>query len=79
MREYRPSDLDAVVSLFHRSVHEIASRDYSPRQLYAWAPAFLDREAWARRMETGGVFVYERNDEIVGFARIDATGCVDLL
>jgi putative acetyltransferase len=68
-----------VVSLFQRSVHEIASRDYSPRQLYAWAPAFLDREAWARHMETGGVFVYERNDQIAGFARIDATGCLDLL
>ena len=79
VREYRRSDLEAVVSLFQRSVHEIASRDYSPRQISAWAPEFPDRQEWARRMKTGGVFVYERNDEIAGFARIDATGCLDLL
>jgi putative acetyltransferase len=40
VREYEPNDLEAVVSLFQRSVHEIASGD---------------------------------------FARIDATGCLDLL
>jgi putative acetyltransferase len=79
VRKYRPSDLEAVVSLFQRSVHEIAGCDYSPSQISAWAPEFPDRQAWARRMETGGVFVYERNDEIAGFARIDATGCFDLL
>jgi putative acetyltransferase len=79
VREYRPNDLEAVVSVFQRSVHEVASRDYSSTQILAWAPDRPDREAWARRLETGGVFVYERNDEIVGFARIDFTGCLDLL
>lgn len=64
VREYRPSDLEVVVSLFQRSVREVASRDYSPTQVSAWAPELPDREAWARRLETGGVFVYERNDEI---------------
>jgi putative acetyltransferase len=79
VREYRASDLEAVVSLFQRSVHEVARRDYSPAQISAWAPDAPDREAWARRLETGGVFVCERNNEIAGFARIDSTGCVDLL
>jgi GNAT superfamily N-acetyltransferase len=79
IREYKPNDLEAVVSVFQRSVHEVASRDYSPTQISAWAPERPDREAWARRLETGGVFVYERNDEIVGFARIDFAGCLDLL
>lgn len=79
VRDYRLTDLDAVVSLFQRSVHEIASRDYSPAQISAWAPERPDREAWARRLETGGVFVFERNGKITGFARIDSTGCLDLL
>jgi putative acetyltransferase len=30
-------------------------------------------------LETGGVFVYERSDQVAGFARVDDTGCVDLL
>jgi GNAT superfamily N-acetyltransferase len=79
VREYRRNDLEAVVLLFQRSVHEAASRDYSLAQVSAWAPEPPDMKAWARRLGTGGVFVYERNDEIAGFARIDDKGCVDLL
>ena len=79
IREYRLSDLEAVVLLFQRSVREVASRDYSPAQISAWAPETPDLEAWARRLGTHGVFVYERNDQIAGFARVDETGCVDLL
>jgi putative acetyltransferase len=65
--------------VFYRSVHEVASRDYSPAQISAWAPERPDRAAWARRLEGGGVFVYERNNQILGFARLAFTGCVDLL
>jgi putative acetyltransferase len=79
VREYRPDDLEAVVLLFQRSVREVASRDYSPAQISAWAPEAPDLEAWAGRLGTGGVFVYERTDQIAGFARVDDTGCVDLL
>lgn len=79
IRAYRPSDLDATVSLFQRSVHEIASRDYSPAEVSAWAPEAPDLKAWARRLETGGVFVCERDDRLVGFARIDDSGYIDLL
>jgi putative acetyltransferase len=79
VREYRLDDLVGVVILFQRSVREVASRDYSPAQISAWAPESPDLEAWARRLETGGVFVYDRNDQIAGFARVDDTGYVDLL
>jgi putative acetyltransferase len=79
VREYTPDDLAAVAKLFQRSVREVASRDYSAAQISAWAPEPPDLEAWARRLETGGIFVYQRKDEIVGFARVDETGCVDLL
>jgi putative acetyltransferase len=79
VRQYRPDDLEAVVMLFQSSVREVASRDYSPAQVSAWAPEPPDSEAWARRLGTGGVFVYERNDQIAGFVRVDDNGCVDLL
>jgi putative acetyltransferase len=71
VREYRPDDLAAVAKLFQRSVREVASRDYSAAQISAWAPEPPDLEAWARRLETGGVFVYQRKDKIVGFARVE--------
>jgi len=79
IREYTPTDLEAAVSLFSRAVREIASRDYSTDQVSAWAPERPDLAAWARRLETGAVFVCERNAGIAGFVRIDGTGCVELL
>jgi putative acetyltransferase len=79
VRKYRQNDLDAVVLLFQRSVRDVANRDYSPAQVSAWAPESPDLAAWARRLGTGGVFICERKDHIVGFARVDDTGCVDLL
>jgi putative acetyltransferase len=79
IRAYRPTDLDATVLLFQRSVREVASRDYSPAQVRAWAPECPELEAWARRLQTGHVSVCERSGVLVGFARIDDTGCLDLL
>ena len=79
VREYRTQDLGAVVALFGRSVHELASRDYSPAQVSAWAPEVPDLGAWAVRLASGGVFVSERSSEIAGFARIAEDGYFDLL
>lgn len=79
VREYSPNDLEAVVLLFQRAVRDVASRDYSPAQVSAWAPEPPDLTAWTRRLGTGGIFICERNDQIAGFARVDDTGCLDLL
>jgi putative acetyltransferase len=79
VREYRPSDLESVVLLFQRSVREVAYRDYLPAQVSVWAPESPDLESWARRLGTGGVFICERDGRIVGFARVDDRGYVDLL
>ena len=57
----------------------MASCDYSPAQLSAWAPETADLRAWSKRLADGGVFVCTRNGHIADFARIDADGCVDLL
>jgi len=78
-RKYRLSDLEACVSLFSRSVREVASRDYSPAQVSVWAPEPPDLETWRRRLETGAVFIAECPAGIAGFVRIDDAGCVDLL
>jgi putative acetyltransferase len=78
-RRYALSDLPAVIAVFQRSIHELAARDYSPAQLAAWSPETSDLDAWATRLATGGVFISERENQIVGFARIDESGVVDLL
>jgi GNAT superfamily N-acetyltransferase len=79
VREYKTADLNAVIALFGRSVREIASRDYTPAQISVWAPQAPDFSAWADRLSKGTVFVYEIDHEIVGFARAEGTGYLDLL
>jgi putative acetyltransferase len=79
LRAYAPEDLGALLALFSRSVHGLGGRDYTPAQLAAWAPDPPDREAWAERLGTGGVFVCERAGGLAGFVRVDAEGCLDLL
>ena len=79
LRDYEPGDLHGVVALFERSVRQIACRDYTCAQLSAWAPEWPDLDAWAERLSTGAVFVSVREDRLAGFARLDASGELDLL
>lgn len=79
VREYRQGDLEAVVALFGRSVHKVASRHYSPVQIAAWAPRIPDWPAWSRSLAEGAVFVCERKGRIAGFIRMEDNGYLDLL
>jgi putative acetyltransferase len=79
VREYKAGDLNAVVALFGRSVREIASHDYTPTQISVWAPQAPDSSAWADRLSKGTVFVYEVDHQILGFARVEESGHLDLL
>lgn len=79
IREYRADDLNAVIELIGRSVREIASRDYDPDQIEAWAPASPDRQAWKRRLATETVLVAEPESRLAGIARLEQSGYVDLL
>jgi putative acetyltransferase len=79
VRAYTPDDLECVVQVFFRAVHQTADRDYSPAQQAAWAPAAPDLDAWGRRLASGGVFIGEYAGRLAGFARVDYAGCIDLL
>lgn len=79
LRSYVEGDLDAVVNCFARSVGTIGGRHYAPEQVAAWAPEHPDMKGWAERLRSGGVFVAEVNGQVVGFARADESGIVDLL
>jgi len=79
VRPYKPQELGAVLALFHRSVHEIAARDYAPEQVSAWAPESPDIQAWSQRLASHAVFVCENQQQIAGFAGVEANGHLDLL
>lgn len=79
IRHYRDSDLDALLALFHDSVHRLGSRDYTDGQLAAWAPPRPDRAAWSSRLASGRTRVAEWDGRVAGFARAEANGGIDLL
>jgi putative acetyltransferase len=79
VRPYRPEDFAAVLRLFQRSVRELASRDYTPEQISAWAPDSPDVAQWSKRLSNQSVFVCEDQNQIAGFASVDRDGHLDLL
>ncbi len=79
IREYRENDLIDVITLFTRSVHEVAKRDYTSEQLNAWAPENADISAWKKRLSQETVFVFEKENKILGFIRLEQNGYLDLL
>ena len=79
IRRYKSGDLGAVVAVFQGAVREVASRDYAPAQIAAWAPQPPDLPAWSERLRGQGVFVADAGHTLAGFAKIDDQGHIDLL
>ncbi|WP_221642823.1 GNAT family N-acetyltransferase [Nostoc sp. 2RC] len=77
IREYRLSDTKAIMQLFYDTVHEINIADYTQKQVDAWAPKNMDYEVWHTRLQAKLPYVAEDNDEIVGFAELEADGHID--
>lgn len=79
IRNYRPADLDAMIDVFQRAVHETAARDYTPEEIEAWAPEAPDRVMWQKRLGSGQVWVCEDGGRVAGFTRVEPDGYLDLM
>jgi putative acetyltransferase len=77
IRAYRPADLDAVIAIYLGAIREIASRDYDPAQLDAWAQ--VDRDAWACRRLSRPTWVAVIGDVPVGFSDLEPDGHLDMM
>jgi putative acetyltransferase len=77
IRPYRPSDLDAVIELFLRSVREVAARDYDRRQIDAWAQA--DRDEWSVKRMSRPTWVATTGVSLAGFADLETDGHIDMM
>ncbi len=77
LRRYRPGDLDEMIALFSGSIRKVASRDYLPVQIEAWAE--VNRAAWERKSLERLIWVAVLNQKIVGFADLEADGHLDRL
>lgn len=61
----RSSGFPALAAIFLRAVQEIACRDYSPRQIAAWAQ--VDEARWRERLAASRVLVATIDAHPVGF------------
>lgn len=79
IRTYQKSDDPQIVGLFYHTVHVVNCKDYSQAQLSVWAPDHIDTEQWCRPFLQDYTIVADEEGKIVGFANLDAAGCLDRL
>lgn len=79
LREYRPEDVTRLAQLFYDTVHTVNAGDYTPAQLDAWAAGNVDLEGWNRSFLAHDTLVAETDGQIVGFADMSRSGCLNML
>ena len=80
IRAYQPFDAAPLAALFYQTVHTVNRRDYTEKQLDAWAPKDIDLRAWDRSLQVHHTLVAVEDGCAVGFGDIDSnTGYLDRL
>lgn len=79
LRQYNVADCQVLAELFFNTVHVVNAKDYSPKQLNAWATGHIDLKQWNQSFLAHYTIVAEINGKVVGFGDIDKTGYLDRL
>lgn len=79
LRKYQPSDCETILSLFYNTVHNINKKDYSKKQLNAWANKNINLKTLNSSLLSNYTIVAEIDGLIVGFGDITKTGYLDHL
>ncbi len=73
IRPYHKAHLKEMVALFFETVHNIPAKDYTPKQLDAWAGKTLgniDFSSWGNRFATSYTLVAKKDEQIIGFGNL---------
>ena len=79
IRAFQPGDALEIMRLFRDTVHNVNSRDYTPEQVEAWAPALMDEPRWHERLRANFTYVAEAGGQIVGFSELERGGRIATL
>jgi putative acetyltransferase len=77
VRKFRVGDEAALFRVYYSAIHQVASRDYSPVQIEAWAPADLDGRIWEGRIRGINPFVIEADGLLIAYADLQESGYID--
>ena len=77
IRPYQTGDEAALYQVYYSAIHKIAVRDYTAKQIEAWAPKAFDPAVWAERMHAIRPFVAEVDGRIAGYADVQPSGYID--
>jgi putative acetyltransferase len=78
VRPYVTADSDATIEIFLEAIRKVASKDYNPAQVDAWAKV-EDREAWAKRRSSRPTWVIQCENVPIGFADLEPDGHLDMM
>ncbi len=67
IRPYRSEDVAEMAQMFYDTVHTINAKDYSAKQLTAWACGEEDLQAWDASFQAHETLIAELDGKIVGF------------
>uniref|UniRef100_A0A832M268 GNAT family N-acetyltransferase n=1 Tax=Oscillatoriales cyanobacterium SpSt-402 TaxID=2282168 RepID=A0A832M268_9CYAN len=77
VRQFTPRDVDQIARLFHDTVRQVNSCDYSEQQTQAWAPDDLYFRDWAAVCANRYTYVADDGGKIAGFAELEPNGHID--
>lgn len=79
-RNYTEQDAPFLAAIFFNTIHQVNSKDYSPEQLDAWAPASsLEVGDWLKKWQKVMPIVAILENKIVGFVELEDHGHIDCL
>ncbi|MCT7378624.1 GNAT family N-acetyltransferase [Chelativorans salis] len=78
VRPYHSADVQDTAEIFLGAITEVSSRDYTPKQIAAWAKVD-DQGAWGRARESRPTWIAEVDGQAVGFADLTNDGLLDMM
>jgi putative acetyltransferase len=77
IRLFEARDAEQIAQLFHETVREVNVRDYSSKQVKAWAPDDIYFRNWVEVCSSRLTYVADNGGAIVGFGELEPNGHID--
>lgn len=77
VRRWRPGEEHELWLLFHNTIRQVNTRDYTEEQVRVWAPDTVDPKKWRQRIEGINPFVCVESGALIGYSDVQASGLID--